>query len=635
MKTMPYGTWPSEVTPEMLTEGAVRLHDLWVDGNMTYWLESRPADGGRFQIVRLDPDGAHSDLLPEGFSARSGVHEYGGGAAWVEGGSAWFVNWADQRIHLIDGLDEPGGDTAPLALTPEPAVTRSVRYADLRVSADGAWLVAVRETHSPTDPHDVRNELVAMQAREPCQPTVVFGDSDFVMSPRFADSDRLRWIAWDHPNMPWNETSLYETRFDRSTGSLAAAPVVLGSGDALMQPVSDCVISDRTDWWNVWHIAPDGSAMALAPTEAEVGGPAWNFGFRDYVVTSDGTPAFSIGGDIHVGPAVTPTDASSLSQWVLHDDGATVTAIASYPDRHDAIVRFPLDDPGATTVVVEGRPVGLDAGDVSRAKPISYPTSGGRTAYGLYYPPKSCRFRGPDGTAPPLVVMIHGGPTADAVASFSLAKQFWTSRGFAVVDVNHGGSTGFGRKVRDQLDGQWGIVDVDDCGAAARWLADQGLADPERLVIRGGSAGGFTVLSVLAFRDDFAAGASSYGIADLSALAADTHKFEARYCDRLIGPWPEARAVYEARSPIHHIEGFDRPLIVFQGLDDMVVPPNQSEMIVAALRAKGVECEYHAYEGEGHGFRKAETIVHALIHELAFYQRVLGLDEPTSDVDPR
>jgi dipeptidyl aminopeptidase/acylaminoacyl peptidase len=284
-----------------------------------------------------------------------------------------------------------------------------------------------------------------------------------------------------------------------------------------------------------------------------------------------------------------------------------------------------LADPAAMVTVVAGTPLEIGEHDISRARTISYPSTGGRTAFGLYYPPTSADHQGVEGTAPPLVVTIHGGPTSAAAPSFSLATQFWTNRGFAVVDVNHGGSTGFGREVRDHLDGQWGVVDVDDCCAAAEWLAAQGLADPTRLVIRGGSAGGYTVLSALAFRDVFAAGADHFGIADLAALVADTHKFESRYTDRLIGPWPDAREVYEQRSPIHHLDHFDRPLIVFQGLDDMVVPPNQSEMIVAALHAKGVECEYHAYAGEGHGFRRAETIQHALLHELAFYQRVLHL----------
>ena len=616
---VPYGRWPSPVTPQMLTEGAVGLVDVWstewAGAPASVWLESRPSEAGRLQLVALDPDGGRRDLLPDGFSARSAVHEYGGGAAWVAGGVVWFVNWADQRVYRL------AADGAPVALTPEPGTSRSVRFADLRVSADGHWLVAVRETHADGPDHLVANELVVLRADRPSVPRAVFSGSDFVSSPRFVGDGRVRWIAWDHPNMPWNATTLYEAAFDTGTGSVGA-PVVLGDGQSFMQPVGELVITDRSNWWNVWRVTPDGDTP-IHPADHDIGGPAWAFGERDLVVADDGRIAWAVGGTVVVDGVAHPTGADGFDHW--SSVGSTVTAIARYADRDAAIVSFDLDDPAALRTVVAGRTLPLEPSDISRAEPIEYPTPGGVPAHGWFYPPVSSTVRGPDDQLPPLVVMIHGGPTSNAEPFFSLAKQFWTSRGFAVLDVNHRGSSGFGREFRDLLDGQWGIVDVEDCCAAARWLADAGRVDGARMVIRGGSAGGFTVLAALAGADVFAAGASSYGIADLSALAADTHKFEARYLDRLIGPWPDARDVYEARSPIHHLDGFDRPLVVFQGLDDMVVPPNQSEMIVAALGAKGVECEYHAYEGEGHGFRRADTIIDALSSELAFHQRVLGL----------
>jgi dipeptidyl aminopeptidase/acylaminoacyl peptidase len=494
-------------------------------------------------------------------------------------------------------------------------------------SPDGAWIVCVMEAHQDEHPdeHDVRNELVALRALEPSAPQMLFAGSDFVMSPAFVDEHRLRWISWDHPNMPWNRTRLHEATFDPSTGSLASAPLSLAEGESFMQPVGEHVISDRTGWWNVWRVAGDGAATSVAPLDAEVGGPAWVFGQRDHLVLPDGTPLFAVGGCVHVGSRVAPTTAGEIRQLNLHPDGRTVTALATYPDRLASIVRFTVDRPDELHVVADGAAVDVDPADLSHPQAIAFPTTGDRTAHGWYYPPTNSRYQGPEGVAPPLVVMIHGGPTAAAQTSFRLSTQFWTTRGFAVVDVDYGGSTGYGRSVRDELDGQWGVVDVDDCCAAAEWLASQGRADPARLVIRGGSAGGFTVLAALALRSVFAAGASLFGVADLTALATDTHKFESRYLDRLIGPWPEARSVYEERSPIHHLDGFSRPLIVFQGLDDRVVPPNQSEMIVDALQSRGVECEYHAYEGEGHGFRKASTIEHQLSHELAFYQRILGL----------
>ena len=619
MQTLPFGTWPSPITPAMLTTAPAQYADVWVDGDTTVWLEARPAEGGRMQLVRQLADGSRRDLLPEGFNARSSVHEYGGGAVLVHDGVVWFVNFADQRMYVLDG------DGPPVPLTAEPAAPRSVRWADMRRSPDGAWIVCVRETHDHDSEHDVRNELVALRALEPSTPHVVHGAADFVMSPTFVDGERLRWISWDHPNMPWNHTRLHEATFDPVTGALGTAPVVLAEGDAVMQPVGEHVISDRTGWWNVWHIGSDGGTIHVAPIEAEVGGPAWVFGERDHLLLSDGTPVFAVGGDVYVGATVTPTGAAEIRQLNLHPDGRTVTALASYTDRLASIVRFTIDQPADVHVVAAGAIVDIEPDDVSRPEAIAYPTTGGRMAHGWYYRPTNSRCEGPTGAAPPLVVMIHGGPTAAAQTSFRLSTQFWTTRGFAVVDVDYGGSTGYGRDVRDELDGQWGVVDVDDCCAAAEWLAAQGLADPARLVIRGGSAGGFTVLAALARRDVFAAGASLFGVADLTALATDTHKFESRYLDRLVGPWPEARAVYEERSPIHHLDGFDRPLIVFQGLDDRVVPPNQSEMIVDALRSRGVECEYHAYEGEGHGFRMASTIEHQLSHELAFYQRILDL----------
>ncbi len=347
------------------------------------------------------------------------------------------------------------------------------------------------------------------------------------------------------------------------------------------------------------------------------------FGLRDHCRLPDGRHVWATGGVLHVGESATDTGAAVIEQLTPGD--GTVTAIVRGADRPAAIVRFDADDPGRHQVIVDAPPTPLDRSGVSRPERIEYPTAGGATAYGWYYPPANASVRAPEGTAPPLVVMIHGGPTSAARPWFSLAYQFWTSRGFAIVDVDHRGSTGYGTEFRNLLDGNWGVVDVEDCIAAAEHLAATGRADPDRMVIRGGSAGGFTVLGALTRADTFAAGACSYGIADLSVLAADTHKFEARYCDRLIGPWPAARAVYEERSPIHHLDRFDTPLIVFQGLDDKVVPPNQSEMIVAALRERGVECEYHAYEGEGHGFRQADTIVHQMNAELAFYRRVLGL----------
>jgi dipeptidyl aminopeptidase/acylaminoacyl peptidase len=614
----PFGTWPSPISAEQLTAGVVGLVDVWIDGDRTVWQEARPSEGGRQVLVVGGADRTGRDLFDAPFNARSGVHEYGGGAAWVERGAAWFVNWDDQRIWRVS-VD--GGD--PVALTPEPATPRSVRYADLGLSPDGVWLTAVEERHDEDDPHAVTNRVVVMPSDGAAEPTVVHQGTDFVMSPRFVAPDRIRFVGWQHPNMPWNDTTLYECGFDPSSGR-TDEPTPLASGASMMQPDGDVVISDRDGVWNLWSIERDSAPRQLTTGTDEIGGPAWVFGLRDHVALADGRRVWSIGGDLVVDGAVHPTGAAGISQ--LAAGPGSVTAIAHWTGRPSTITRFELDDIGRATDIVPSPPVPVTAHDVSVPRHIEYPTADGETAYGWFYPPVSSTVTAPAGTLPPLVVMIHGGPTYQARPWFSLAYQFWTTRGFAIVDVDHRGSTGYGTAFRDLLDGRWGEVDVEDCIAAATYLADEGLVDRGRMVIRGGSAGGFTVLASLVRSDVFAAGACSYGIADLSVLAADTHKFESRYTDRLIGPWPEARHVYEARSPIHHLDRFDTPLIVFQGLDDKVVPPNQSEMIVAALRERGVECEYHAYAGEGHGFRKAETIIARTDAELAFYQRVLHLD---------
>ena len=618
---LPFGTWPSTITPAMLTAGDAKLLDVWVtvddDRHVTVWHEARPAEAGRQPLVTLDADGSPRDLLHAPFSARSAVHEYGGGAAWVEDGIAWFVNWDDQRIWRVpvDGRGEP------VPLTPEPPEPRSIRYADMRRSPDGAWLVAVRERHSTSDPHDVVNDVVLVPAHEPGEPRVVHAGPDFVMSPRFVGPDEIRFVAWNHPNMPWNDTSLLSCSFDPATGASDPA-ITLAGGASFMQPVGETVISDRSGWWNLWRITRH-EEVPLWPAEREVGGPAWVFGLRDHDVAADGRHVWSADGRLVIDGTPHDIGAAAIEQIVT--TGASATAIVRSTTHPAEIVRFTLDEPIAAEVVVAHQPVPIGPADIAVPERIEFPTPDGSTAYAWFYPPISSTAVAPAGELPPLVTTIHGGPTSCARPWFALATQFWTNRGFAVVDVDHRGSTGYGTAFRDLLDGNWGVVDVEDCIAAATWLADDGRVDRDRMVIRGGSAGGFTVLACLAFGDAFAAGACSYGIADLSLLAGDTHKFESRYTDRLIGPWPAARDVYESRSPIHHLDRFDRPLIVFQGLDDRVVPPNQSETIVAALRDRGVECEYHAYEGEGHGFRRSETIEHQLTSELAFYRRVLGL----------
>lgn len=614
----PYGTWPSDISSRALTAGTVKLIDVWVDRatGSTVWLEGRPSEAGRQVLVVRSADGTVSDLLPPEFNARSAVHEYGGGAAWVEQGRAWFVNWDDQRIWTI----AVAGPDEPRPLTPA-SDDRSIRFADLRPSGDLRWLLAVRERH---DDITVTNEVVLLDAHTPSDPTPVYAGSDFVMSPRFVAADRIRFVAWNHPNMPWDDTSLVECRFDPATGT-AHAPDVVATGASFMQPLGDTVISDRSGWWNLWDVSATRETP-MTDDRSEIGGPAWVFGLRDHDRLDDGRRVWATGGHLVIDHVA--HEVGAAVEQVTASPGA-VTAIVRSVNHDPEIIRFDPDEPGRRTVLVGPGPSPLRPDDVSVPDRIEFPTAGGSTAFAWLYPPTNSQFIGPAGTLPPLVTMIHGGPTGAARPWFSMATQFWTNRGFAVVDVDHRGSTGYGTSYRRLLDGNWGVVDVEDCLAAATHLAAEGRVDPDRMVVRGSSAGGFTVLACLAVGDVFAAGSCSYGIADLSILAADTHKFESHYTDRLIGPWPEARHVYEARSPIHSLDRFDAPLIVFQGTDDRVVPPSQSELIVGALRDRGIDCEYHLFDGEGHGFRRAETIERQLTAELAFYERVLRFDRAT------
>lgn len=594
----PYGSWPSPVSTERLVEKAVRLSALRVDGADLYWLERRPSEAGRQVIVR---HGA-GDASPTGHSARTLVHEYGGGDYTVAGGRFVFSDFASQRIHV---------EAVPL--TPDDGS----RYADFDVHPDRGSVACVRERH--LEGGMVVNDVVVVDLETGATPIAAEGH-DFYAAPRWAPDGRLAWLEWDHPNMPWDGTWLVVDR----------AVVAGGVDESISQPrwSPDGVlhwVSDRTDWWNLYA---DG--MPVAPTDAEFTFPDWAFGGHTYDWLPDGRIAavYTSGGLDHLAVVEDGTvrtldvpwnDISSLVVWQ-----GKVALIAASGTTPEAVVTVDVDS-GAVDTLRPSRDA-LDPRDVSLAEPIEFPTEGGRTAHALFYPPVNHAYVGPDGQLPPLVVMIHGGPTGAAAPGFDIGVQYFTTRGIAVVDVNYGGSTGYGRQYRRRLDGQWGVVDVEDCAHAARWLATEGRVDGARLAIRGGSAGGYTTLCALTFRDDFAVGASFYGVADAEALAAETHKFESRYLDRLIGPYPEAKELYRERSPIHAAERLRVPVIILQGLEDKVVPPDQAEVMVAALRANGVEHEYIAFEGEQHGFRQADTIKRAAEAELRFYGRVLGFD---------
>jgi dipeptidyl aminopeptidase/acylaminoacyl peptidase len=652
LPNVPYGAWPSPIDARDLVTGSSQPIDVWAEAGTTWWSQTRPDQGGRQQIVRRDADGTSHDPVPEAWNARTRVHEYGGAAWWVHDGVIFSVDWSDQRLYRI----EP--DQAPIPITPVPPIPAAFRYTDGRLTPDGATCICVRESHLEDD---VRNEIVAITATgpedaEPADPVVLFSGPDFVAAPRIsADGTRLAWIEWQHPNMPWDTTRLWTGDLVRDAdGSLRLENPQKVAGEAnesLLQPEwgpdgTLYVVSDRSDWWNVYRVGTDGDLVPVHPLTAEVGQPAWVFGQSRYLVDATGVwLTYSSADGAHLVQVTADGSARDdvlpfLALGSLQLDGTRIVAIASRSTADPVVVAIDRPDaspePGAElsfTVLSEPSESGLAEASISVPQRIEFPSTGGRTAHALLYLPASSEVSAPDGELPPLLVSIHGGPTSAASPAFKLATQYWTTRGFAVVDVDYGGSTGYGRPYRRLLDNAWGIVDVEDACAAAIWLAQEGLVDPDRLAIRGGSAGGFTTLAALATQDVFAAGASHFGVADLGALARDTHKFESRYLDGLVGPWPEAADVYTERSPLSHIDGFDRPLIVLQGDEDAVVPPAQAEAIVAALAAKQVPHAYLLFAGEQHGFRKAENIVRALEAELSFYAQVFGF-EPAGAIEP-
>ena len=645
-KEIPYGSWPTPLTAEVVLASATGLGGIAVDGADLVWSESRPEEGGRIQLVRRSAGGETTELLPDGFSARSRVHEYGGAAWWTRDRVVWFANWSDQRLYR---LGTGVGGEGPVPLTPEPETPGADRYADGDVRPDGAQLVCIHE-HHPAGGRgaiDVVNELVILDPERPSSPTPIVTGPDFVAHPRFSrDSRRLCWIEWDHPNMPWDGTRLKV----RLLESGAETTVAGGPEESVLEPAwqadgSLVFISDRNGWWNLYRWDPvDGRVETLVETDADIGLPTWSLGGARYGTLPDGRIVYAATRDSYDSLAVRGVDGTSAAlptPFSVVDDLRVsgendVVAIAASPVAESAIVRIRLDDdPPRIEVIRPPRdlgPYGITRGYLSQPEPIDFPTTGSARAHALLYEPVNCDVAAPADELPPLLVMIHGGPTAQAYPELQVGIQYWTTRGFAVVDVNYRGSSGYGREYRNLLRGNWGVADVEDCLAAARHLAGEGRVDAGRMCISGGSAGGFTVLASLARADTpFAAGADSFGIADLEVLAEDTHKFESRYLDRLIGPYPEQRERYVERSPIHHLDELHRPLIVLHGAEDPVVPLSQSEMIVSALRANGAPVAYLVFQDEQHGFRQAAHIRRALEAELSFYAQVFGFELPPAE----
>ena len=648
-RVAPYGTWSSPLNAATAAGLTLALSEVWRAGDSWYWLEGRPQDGGRQVIVRLRPDGSTSDVNAAPWNARTRVHEYGGGAYTVVDDVAYFSHFGDMRVyrHALESADDGG----PQPITPSGAL----RYADFTADPFRGRLIAVNEDH--TDPQtppggkypEPTNRIAAFAmdpgGNEPRLQVLVLG-ADFYSNPRVSpDGARLAWIAWRHPHMPWDDSELWVGRFDDSGGIVDARRVAGGSGTSVTQPEwspsGELVFGwDRTGFWELHRWAPadraaesePGSVAQVTEAKADFGRAHWTFGTTPFGFLPDGSvlAAARRGGSDTLVRVDLAT--GTLGEWDatypqiddLFVGEREVALVAGNPRQPMSIVTIDLGT-RAHRVIRRAAEFVLDHADVSEPRAIEYPTSDGTTGHALLYEPRNAEWSGPSDERPPLLVRAHGGPVGSSFRSLNLPIQYFTTRGFAVLDVDYAGTTGYGRTYRERLRRQWGIADLDDCVAAAQSLVDAGAVDPARTGIRGGSAGGYTTLCALTFRNFFEAGVSLYGIADLSRLAVDSHKFEAHSMDWLVGPYPEEEATYRARSPLYSADRIERPLLILQGLDDRVVPPNQAEAIIAALKARGIPHAYVPFEGEDHGFRKAENLRRALETELAFYAEVFGI----------
>ena len=566
------------------------------------------------------------------------MHEYGGGAWWRHGETVVCSSFDDSRLYRIDSAG-----AEPLPTTPEPEQPNALRYADGRVLADGRLLLCVRETHGDGEP---RNELVALPLDGSSEPRVVAAGRDFYAAPRPSpDGRQVAWTSWDHPQMPFEGTELWVADLATDGSFTNERHVAGGPTESIVQPEwsSEGVLhfaSDRTGWWNL-YAEQNGDVIPLCPADAEFASPPWAFGMTRYSFLDDGRIACVVTRraidtlellDPRTG-TLEPVDLPYTSYGAsIGSRGNVVVCVAASPTDAAAIIAFDVRS-GAREAIRRSSEHRLDDRQIARPEPIEFPGAGGEPSYAFYYPPTNADFEAPEDERPPLVVSIHGGPTAHVATGLSLGLQFFTSRGIAVVQVNYGGSTGYGRAYRDRLRHRWGIVDVEDSAAAARHLAARGAVGPERIEITGGSAGGYTTLLALALRDEFAAGASYFGVADLVTFHAETHKFESHYDEYLVGRWPDQIDVYRDRSPVTHADGIQAPLLLLQGLDDKVVPPSQAEQIVDVLEQRGVPYAYIAFEGEGHGFRKAENVKRAIEAHLAFLAHVFGF-EPADRLEP-
>lgn len=637
----PFGTWRSPITAELLAEAGISLGYVRANGDTIHWVEGRPLENGRYVIVQRTADGTIGDVTPPGYNARTMVHEYGGGMYLVAQDAIYFSNFTDQRLYRQARSTEGWGE--PLPITPALPTERGLRYADGHLTADDKQIICVHERHEADG--TVINELVILPTDGATPPVTIAAGHDFYAAPRISpDGKKLAWLSWDHPLLPWDGTELWVADLAADGALTNARQVAGGNAESICQPEWSpegtlTFVSDRTDWWNLYQ-ERNGEVVAIAPLAAEFGRPHWTFGVPLYAYLPDGKIAaiYSQDGVDQLGiidPAsdvLRPIQLDYTSLETICVQGEDLWLIGGSPTRGATLFRL---DPvgGKTEVVREGYTVDIAPTFFATPEPVTFPTENNQTAHAIYYPPTNPLFTAPTGEVPPLVTICHGGPTGATKAQLSLNVQYWTSRGFGVVDVNYGGSSGYGRAYRQRLQGTWGITDVMDCINAARYLIAQGRADGDRVAIRGGSAGGYTTLRALTWQNFFAAGASLYGIAELETFVHDTHKFESRYLDYLIGAYPEQKALYAERSPVNRADALETPMILLQGEEDKIVPPSQAEIMVEALAQKDIPYAYLLFPGEQHGFRQAQNIIRAYEAELYFYGTIFGFS-PADEIAP-
>ncbi len=627
--TKPYGTWESLITSEMLVGGAVRLGEIVTDGDDVWWAESRPDEGGRTVIVRNGKDQTDKKT-----NVRTLVHEYGGSAWWVRNGTLVYSQYFDQRLYRRD----KSGDSIPL--TPESETQQSYRYADGRITNNEDWYVCVREIHTSSD-EEPSNEIVAVPLDGSQQIRVLVSGPDFVSSPRVSkEGNQIAWVQWNHPNMPWDDTQLCIASLEEMV--LSNQKVTKSKAESFFQPEWDDqgnlhVVSDRNNWWNLFRVDQSTNEIdltSLTNIEAEIGLPQWVFGQSRYAFVGD--EIWFVYREAGIDKLATLSSNGQFEQIKI--DATEIESVTNYQDGIVATVSSWKAESSVMFINSEEvRPLSktrdLDIGESWFPVPetFTYQTSDSEKAHALFYSPTNPEYEIHENENPPLIVLAHGGPTGSARRQLQLSIAYWTSRGFGVADVDYRGSTGYGRLYRNRLRNSWGLADVEDCVAVAKHLVAQKKVDKNRLAIKGGSAGGFTVLAALTFHDTFTAGASRYGIADLAILAKDTHKFESRYLDRLVGKWPEDEEIYKQRSPIHHIEQLSTPMVILQGSEDPIVPPNQAHLMAKKLKENDIPHALIEFSDEGHGFRKAPNITKAIESELAFFAQIFNF-EPFDDL---